>query len=80
MDTTTDAITEWLTSPPLVNVKDPLSWWTAMARTGHPLASMALDFLSASGRFNLFSANSGIIFLSLKLHPRMLNEHFHMAA
>ena len=44
-----DVVTEWLNSPPLVNVLDPIAWWTAMDKAGHTLAPMALDFLSAPG-------------------------------
>jgi hypothetical protein len=47
--TSEDPITEWLSSPPLVNVLDPIAWWASMQVAGHPLARMALDFLSAPG-------------------------------
>jgi hypothetical protein len=46
-----DVIAEWLTSPPLLTVSDPIGWWIAMEKAGHLLAPMALDFLSAPGRF-----------------------------
>jgi hypothetical protein len=46
-----DALDEWLSSPPLGTVADPISWWTAMDAAGHPLARMALDFLSTPGRY-----------------------------
>jgi hypothetical protein len=41
-----DPITEWLTSPPLVHITDPIAYWSAMDAAGHPLARMSLDFLS----------------------------------
>jgi hypothetical protein len=41
-----DVITEWLSSPPLVTVTNPIVWWTMMGDAGDPLAPMALDFLS----------------------------------
>jgi hypothetical protein len=44
-----DALDEWLSSPPLGTVTDPIAWWTAMETAGHPLARMALDFLSTPG-------------------------------
>jgi hypothetical protein len=44
-----DALDEWLSSPPLGTVSDPIAWWTAMEAAGHPLARMALDFLSTPG-------------------------------
>ena len=44
-----DALDEWLSSPPLGTVADPMAWWTAMEKAGHPLARMALDFLSTPG-------------------------------
>jgi hypothetical protein len=42
-----DTLDEWLSSPPLGTVTDPIAWWTGME--GHPLARMALDFLSTPG-------------------------------
>ncbi|KIM91753.1 hypothetical protein PILCRDRAFT_83832 [Piloderma croceum F 1598] len=42
-----DPVDEWLSTPALTNVSDGLSWWAAMAQIKHPLAPMALDFLSA---------------------------------
>jgi hypothetical protein len=43
-------VDEWLHSPPLVSVGDPILWWTAMEKTGHPLARMGIDFLSTPGK------------------------------
>jgi hypothetical protein len=44
-----DALDEWLSSPPLETVADPIAWWIAMEVAGHLLAQMALDFLSTPG-------------------------------
>ena len=44
-----DTLDEWLSSPPLGTVSDPIAWWMAMEAAGHPLARMALDFLSTPG-------------------------------
>jgi hypothetical protein len=56
--TSGDPIDEWLTSPPIPSVSNPLQYWAAMAASGHPLAAMATDFLSIPGTFinqaNLF--------------------------
>jgi hypothetical protein len=60
---TGDAIDEWLSSPPLVTVSDPISWWSAMEAAGHPLARMALDFLSVPG----ISSCSCLLVLSINL-------------
>jgi hypothetical protein len=46
-----DAIDEWLNSPPLSDIKNPLQYWTAMGANGHPLARMAKDFLSVPGMY-----------------------------
>jgi hypothetical protein len=47
--TPVDALEEWLSSAPVVTSSDGITWWTAMQATGHPLAQMALDFLSTPG-------------------------------
>ena len=39
-----NALEEWMSSAPIVTSADPISWWSAMDATGHPLACMALDF------------------------------------
>ncbi|KAG6917200.1 hypothetical protein DXG01_003404 [Tephrocybe rancida] len=44
--TTTDALEEWLSSAPVNTSADVISWWSAMESTGHPMACMALGFLS----------------------------------
>ena len=47
---TSDAIDEWLSAPPIQNITNGLQYWTAMAASGHPLAQMAMDFLSIPGK------------------------------
>jgi hypothetical protein len=44
-----DPVTEWLSTPPIPSAADPLAYWSSMDAIGHPLARMALDFLSAPG-------------------------------
>jgi hypothetical protein len=51
MDSDGDVVTEWLSSPPVPSVADPIAWWSKMNAVGHPLARMALDFLSAPGMY-----------------------------
>jgi hypothetical protein len=48
-----DPVVEWLSSPPISSVNDPIMWWSMMEAVDHPLAQMALDFLSALGMFYL---------------------------
>ena len=50
MSASGDPVDEWLSTPALTNVRDGLSWWAAMAQIKHPLAPIALDFLSAPGK------------------------------
>jgi len=45
-----DALDEWLSSPPLATVTDPIAWWLAMEVAGHLLAWMSLNFLSVPGK------------------------------
>lgn len=42
-----DPIAEYLDSAPLGHVRDPIAFWHSQLAGGHPLALMALDFLSA---------------------------------
>jgi hypothetical protein len=42
-----DPITDWLSTPPILTITDPIKFWTRMEGCGHPLVWMALDFLSA---------------------------------
>ena len=46
----TDALDEWLNTPVVNTQQDPITYWTAMQTAGHPLARMALDFLSIPGK------------------------------
>jgi hypothetical protein len=48
--TTGDALDEWLATPPIPNITNPLGYWCAMAASGHPLVPMAKDFLSVPGK------------------------------
>ncbi|TDL26758.1 hypothetical protein BD410DRAFT_800539 [Rickenella mellea] len=43
----TDLIDDWILTPPVKIVQDPLTWWNGMLADSHPLAAMALDILSA---------------------------------
>ena len=67
-----DALDEWLASPPLGTVTDLIAWWMAMEAAGHPLARMALDFLSTPG-MPLVVIIHVITHVNLQLHPLMLN-------
>ncbi|KJA15028.1 hypothetical protein HYPSUDRAFT_94829, partial [Hypholoma sublateritium FD-334 SS-4] len=44
-----DALDEWLADPVVSTNLDPIAYWTGMQAAGHPLSSMALDFLSIPG-------------------------------
>lgn len=44
-----DALEEYLASPPIPTVLDPIKYWVGMQAAGHPLAQMALDYLSIPG-------------------------------
>jgi hypothetical protein len=47
--TAVDALEEWLSSPVVNTHLDPIVYWMGMLAAGHPLAHMALDFLSIPG-------------------------------
>jgi hypothetical protein len=49
--TSGDVLDEWLSTPPLGTVADPIAWWSRMGMGGHPLAPMALDFLLTPGMY-----------------------------
>lgn len=49
-----DGLEDFLNSPPISNVNDPIPWWYGIASGGDPLARMALDFLSVPGRHLAF--------------------------
>ncbi|EAU88633.2 hypothetical protein CC1G_01006 [Coprinopsis cinerea okayama7 len=46
-DDEVDALEEWLSTPPVKTKLDPIKYWFKQKQDGHPLAQMALDFLSA---------------------------------
>ena len=48
-----DALEDWLSSPVVNTEQDLITYWTRMQVAGHPLAAMALDFMSIPGE-NLF--------------------------
>ena len=50
-DVSMDALDEYLRSPTIHNLDNPIQYWTGMLKGGNPLAQMALDFLSAPGIF-----------------------------
>lgn len=52
IDMESDALEEWLITPVirLERGVDVVAWWSAMLANGHPLAQMALDFLSIPGK------------------------------
>jgi hypothetical protein len=49
VEVSSDPISDWINSPPILLAKDPIAYWTGMDATGHPLACMSLDFLSIPG-------------------------------
>ena len=49
--TSVDALEDWLSSPIINTSQDPIAYWAGMQAAGHPLATMALDFLSIPGEF-----------------------------
>lgn len=54
----TDALEQWLADPVVHTQLDPIAYWSGMLAAGHPLASMALDFMSTPGMFlSSFSNN-----------------------
>lgn len=46
---TGDALEEWLAEPVVATKADPITYWLGMLAASHPLAQMALDFLSIPG-------------------------------
>jgi hypothetical protein len=54
---------EWLSAPPVPTITDPIAWWTTMDAVGHPLARMALDYLSAPGKCHLPFTNTATHYL-----------------
>ena len=45
-----DALEDWLSSLVVNTTQDPITYWTGMQVAGHPLAAMALDFMSIPGK------------------------------
>lgn len=43
--------THWKSGPPVPTNEDPLKYWHANKVAKHPLAQMALDFLSIPGMY-----------------------------
>lgn len=48
---TVDPLDEWLATPPVITASpvNPITFWSNMKASGHALADMALDYLSAAG-------------------------------
>ena len=49
VEASSDPISDWINSPPIILATDPIAYWTGMDATGHPLARISLDFLSIPG-------------------------------
>jgi hypothetical protein len=64
---TIDALEGWLNNPIVNTQQDLITYWTGMQSAGHPLAAMALDFISVPGK-SYMSTLSCIDFLSSKLY------------
>lgn len=48
----TSPIKTFIQDPILGTVADPIKWWSGMLDGGHPMARMAIDFLSAPGKLH----------------------------
>lgn len=59
-NTTSDTLEDFLNSPPISSMNEPIPWWYRMASNGNWLARMALDFLSAPGTYSVY-----FIFISI---------------
>ena len=59
--TTGDPIDEWLNTPPISNISNGLQYWTAMATSGHPLAPMAMNFLSIPGKQKIYTFSAHLL-------------------
>jgi len=44
--TPADALDQWLADPIISMPLDPIAYWSGMLAVAHPLARMALDFMS----------------------------------
>jgi hypothetical protein len=40
VEVSSDPISDWINSPPILLAMDPIAYWTGMDATGHPLAHM----------------------------------------
>jgi len=49
--TSVDVLDEWMSNVPILMNTDQITYWIAMQTTGHPLAHMAIDFLSIPGMY-----------------------------
>lgn len=51
VSSTVDPLDEWLATPPLITASpvNPITFWSNMKASGHPLANMALAYLSPPG-------------------------------
>ena len=58
-EATSDPLDEWLTTPVIKSVRDPMVWWY-QNREWNALAVMALDILSSPGKFLLCSFYWGV--------------------
>ena len=47
--TPVEVLEDWLSSPVVNTEQDPITYWTGMQAADHPLAVMALNFMSIPG-------------------------------
>jgi hypothetical protein len=46
-----DPLEDYLNSPPISSVSDPIMWWNGLSNNGNdPFARMAIDVLSCAGK------------------------------
>jgi hypothetical protein len=51
-----DPLEDYLNSPPISSVTDPIMWWSGLSNNGNdPLARMAIDVLSCAGKILLYN-------------------------
>lgn len=48
-----DALEDYLNTPPIPSIKDPIKYWYSLDSSRNPLARMALDILSAPGQHSI---------------------------
>lgn len=56
-----DALEQWLAEPLVMTNADPITYWSGMLAVNHPLAQMALDYLSIPGEFVIYNTLSMIM-------------------